>query len=444
MSKISKLVKTPKLFMLDALKNFISKYEKSDVLVGDKNTNLDVDSEELTPTFVFGFSPWKQFLCSWFPERKFFFLPKNITAVEFSKIWEKKINLLTNAEIFIWGFKVQPYVLKFATDNGLKTYFVEDGFIRSIGLGATKTPPFSLTLDSHAPYFDSRGPTDLEIILSNYDFESDPGLIERAEHLMHRLISTGLSKYNQAKKVNINDLYGPKTQKRVLVIGQVEDDASIKFGCIKGYTNNDLVYIASIENPNAQIIYKPHPDVLNGHRNAVTNPEHVRHLCQVIDLDFPISQAFETVDHVYTITSQAGFEARMRNIEVTTLGCPFYSGWGLTDDRQPNPRRSRKLTVAQVFAASYILYPKYFDPIYKHPLTPEQAVDQLARLLQFNERYQEISPASVQLDEGNDSSIQDTALKKMAEIESELKIISNKVDVLFSLHIENKIKAPTI
>jgi capsule polysaccharide export protein KpsC/LpsZ len=45
------------------------------------------------------------------------------------------------------------------------------------------------------------------------------------------------------------------------------------------------------------------------------------------------------------------------------LGYPFYAGWGLTDDRQTDARRSRKLTTTQLFAAAYLLYPRYFDPI---------------------------------------------------------------------------------
>ncbi|MFP3355645.1 hypothetical protein R0K04_30340, partial [Pseudoalteromonas sp. SIMBA_153] len=48
-------------------------------------------------------------------------------------------------------------------------------------------------------------------------------------------------------------------------------------------------------------------------------------------------------------------------ISVTTFGCPFYSGWGVTDDRQPNLRRKVKRTVEEILAAAYILYPKYFD-----------------------------------------------------------------------------------
>jgi capsular polysaccharide export protein len=163
-------------------------------------------------------------------------------------------------------------------------------------------------------------------------------------------------------------------------VGQVEDDASIRFGSDKRHTNNDLVRIARVENPDAHIVYKPHPDVLHRKRAALSNPDEVRPICRVLDQDVPLADSFQSVDHVYTITSQAGFEALMRGIAVTALGCPFYAGWGLTDDRQPNPRRNRKLSLTEVFAAAYVLYPRYFDPELKVAITPEQAVDRLITL----------------------------------------------------------------
>jgi capsular polysaccharide export protein len=126
----------------------------------------------------------------------------------------------------------------------------------------------------------------------------------------------------------------------------------------------------------------------------LSDPDDVRHLCMVLEQDVPLAQAFETVDHVYTITSQAGFEALMRGIHVTTLGCPFYAGWGLTDERQPNPRRTRKLTVEQVLAGAYLLYPKYFDPLYKQPISSEQAIERLLALKQM------AKPAMPVADEG--------------------------------------------
>ena len=342
------------------------------------------------PTYVIGFSPWKQFIVHWFPEREMTFIDKRIKAKDFFETYKERIIQDPRSEIFVWGFKMEPYLQRFIERFRLKCWFVEDGFIRSVALGATKAPPYSLNLDSRTPYFDATKPSDLECLLASYDFSADPELLKRADRMMERLVQTGLSKYNNSRPVDITQLYGEKDRRRILVIGQVEDDASIEFGCRKKYTNNDVVMIAALENPGAHIIYKPHPDVMNGFRPEQSSPNDVRHICQVLDQDIPLAQAFESIDHVYTITSQAGFEALMRGIKVTTLGGPFYSGWGLTDDRQPNARRVRKLTVREVFAGAYLLYPKYFDPVYRQPITAEEAVDRLVRTREMLAVKQEV------------------------------------------------------
>ena len=43
-----------------------------------------------------------------------------------------------------------------------------------------------------------------------------------------------------------------KTRKRVLVVGKVEDDASIRYGCFSRMTNNDLVRLAACEQADAE------------------------------------------------------------------------------------------------------------------------------------------------------------------------------------------------
>lgn len=344
MKKLVKLFRDPALFFQDAVRN------RRGVKRGD------------TPTYVVGFSTWKQYVRKFFPGRNLTFLPREISEHEFNLVWSKKILSDRDSEIFIWGFKAPPYILQFIKKNRVKVMFVEDGFVRSVQLGASKASPMSLCLDSRTPYFNARVASDLEVMLLNHDFAADPELLERADKAIELLLKSGVSKYNHAAPVDVGRLYGVKNRKRVLVIGQVEDDASIEFGCEQKITNNDLVRLAAKENPGAQIIYKPHPDVLAGHRDMQSNPDDVASLALILRDKLPLAQAFDTIDHVYTITSLAGFEALLRKIKVTTIGAPFYSGWGLTDDRQPTARRTRKLELRELFAGAYLLYPRYFDP----------------------------------------------------------------------------------
>lgn len=330
------------------------------------------------PLFLFGFNDWKTFMHDWFPDRDVIFTPMNMWPIEFEIEWKWRILSDPRSEVLVWQYKGPPQVKAFCQRYGVPFHYVEDGFIRSIGLGSLHTPPMSMVFDKQDMYFNANKPTDLENILQTYDFDGDPGLMQRASALKQRLLETRISKYNSGAVFDPEQTFGAKLRKRILVIGQVERDASIAFGSQKKHKNNDLVWLTVRENPDAQVIYKPHPEVLQGTAKAESDPYAVSGAAMVLDQDVSLSDALDTIDHVYTITSLAGFEALLRGIKVTTFGCPFYSGWGLTDDRQPNPRRGRALDVDQVFAAAYILYPRYFDPIAKEPIEAEQALSILA------------------------------------------------------------------
>ncbi len=314
---------------------------------------------------VFGFSAWKTFIHDWFPDRNVIVAPAKVGRWAFHLYWKWIIRRDPRTEVISWQYKGPKNIKYYCEANRIHFKYVEDGFIRSVSLGALHTPPMSLAFDRRDMYFVAESRTDLEDILLTYDFDADRVLMDRARKAISHLLDTGISKYNSGRKVDIETIYGPKRTKRVLVIGQVERDASIAFGCSVRITNNDLVRMARAENPDAQIIYKPHPEVLSGIAPSGSDPDEVRCISQIIEDNVSLADSFRTIDHVYTITSLSGFEALLRGIKVTTVGCPFYSGWGLTDDRQRNERRDRILTLEQLFAGAYILYPKYFDPEHK-------------------------------------------------------------------------------
>lgn len=332
------------------------------------------------PLFLFGFNKWKTFICDWFPEHEPRFARIKQWPFEFDFYWKQQLLRDPRARVLAWQYKAPPKLKAFCARHGIPFHYVEDGFIRSVALGALQVPPLSLAFDAQDMYFNANGPTDLEDILRTYDFAGDPALMRRARAAREQLLASRLSKYNSGHRLDIASVYGEKTRKRVLVIGQVERDASIAYGCARRMTNNDLVQLAAAENPDAQVIYKPHPEVLKGTAEAKSNPALVRDIAMILTQDISLADALETIDHVYTITSLSGFEALLRGIKVTTVGCPFYSGWGLTDDRQPNPRRNRTLSIDEVFAAAYLLYAKYLDPVTKRPIEIEEALDVLARM----------------------------------------------------------------
>jgi capsular polysaccharide export protein len=90
------------------------------------------------------------------------------------------------------------------------------------------------------------------------------------------------------------------------------------------------------------------------------------------------------------MTSLVGFEALLRGKRVATYGRPFYSGWGLTDDRHPLARRTRRLTLDQLCAGVLLRYPRYLDPGRGVFTSPEDVLTLLQR-----ERAAQAEPVSV-------------------------------------------------
>jgi len=78
---------------------------------------------------------------------------------------------------------------------------LEDGFLRSKGLGAELVPPMSLVADDRGIYYDPNRPSRLEDLINASDDLPAPAL-QRAERLRQRLTQSGLSKYNIGAKTN--------------------------------------------------------------------------------------------------------------------------------------------------------------------------------------------------------------------------------------------------
>jgi capsular polysaccharide export protein len=131
--------------------------------------------------------------------------------------------------------------------------------------------------------------------------------------------------------------------------------------------------------PDAYILYKPHPDVLAGHRRGAIARRDCLRYAEAIVTDPPISSLITMVDEVHVNTSLAGFEALMRGKQVTTYGVPFYAGWGLTRDLGPVPsRRTARRSLEELVAATLLVYPRYLDPITGLPCPAEVVVDHLS------------------------------------------------------------------
>lgn len=284
-----------------------------------------------------------------------------------------------NRRLMVWAGRETPDLARAASEAGLQgpderpaLTRVEDGFLRSRGLGADLIPPLSLVTDDTGIYYDPTRPSRLEALIAAAA-ALPPARLHRAERLVARLTAARLSKYNLAA----NTLPDLPQGHRILVPGQVENDASIRTGTDDVSTNRTLLEAAREANPDAVILYKPHPDVEAGLRTGALSTEDTAAADLVLPHADPIA-LIEAVDEIWTMTSLLGFEALLRGRSVTCLGAPFYAGWGLTRDLGPIPdRRAARPSLAALAHAALIAYPRYHDPVTGRPCPAEIVADRL-------------------------------------------------------------------
>ncbi len=291
--------------------------------------------------------------------------------------------LPAQATLVTWGRHTPK-----ASENAANVVRLEDGFIRSVGLGADLVAPLSWAMDTRGIYYDAACASDLEHILEHGVF--DDLLIGRAGQLRHRLVTEGLTKYNvggSAWRRPDSSVCANNTV--ILVPGQVESDASLAFGAPVVRKNYDLLAAVRAANPQAYIVYKPHPDVVAGLRQAGQGEAAAHHCCDEIVIDVAMAQLLLQVDEVHTLTSLTGFEALLRGKKVVCYGLPFYAGWGLTHDVLVLERRTRKLALDELVAGVLILYPTYVSRTTGKFTTPERA---LAELLLWRENTATLLP----------------------------------------------------
>ncbi|EAI2145564.1 capsular polysaccharide biosynthesis protein [Campylobacter lari] len=267
---------------------------------------------------------------------------------------------ITKEDVFVgWGRKKSGLrAIELANKHNIKFLLLEDGFLRSLNLGVENSPSFSIVKDDVGIYYDATASSKLENILNTYEFGTEE--LEQAKKAIELIKKEKLSKYN-------NNLYVPRelfgtNDERVLIITQVANDASLKFGLADGFSTQDIINDAIKENPNAKIYIKIHPDVLSGKKQSDFNAEDLLSKCVVIKENYNPIELLSYFKKVYTKTSGMGFEALMLGCECVCYGMPFYAGWGLTQDKQICKRRLKKRTLEEVFYAAYILYSEYFNP----------------------------------------------------------------------------------
>ncbi len=324
----------------------------------------------LRPAFVAGMHMWKRGIVGAFLDgagHAPVFCPDAGDCVEAAQ--------KQGGQVVVWAGRAPEGLEQACKAAAVPLLRMEDGFLRSAGLGAELTPAVSLVLDDLGIYYDPRHESRLERLIAASP-ELPEFALSRARALRERILETGVSKYNLAGAGALPEL--PDDREIILIPGQVEDDASIRTGAGDICTNAGLIRAVRGENPGAFLIYKPHPDVVAGLRQGAVPDDLVAQHCDLLATQ-NIDALLRACDRVATMTSLTGFEGLLRGKPVTCYGRPFYAGWGLTQDRGEScGRRRGGVTIEGLVHAALVDYPRYMDPLSGLPCRPELIVQRLA------------------------------------------------------------------
>lgn len=288
--------------------------------------------EKLSGTiYAFGFRPWKQKdVLPFFktPFNQVLYVKNAEQAIENKAILDNK-----NAKILVWSYKNQEDIDIIKSHNpNIPILRCEDGFIRSYGLGSDFIKPYSLAIDKNELYFyhSQDNPSEIQALLKE---KSLPYIQEQVKNLHNAIIANSINKYNLEV---IKSLPIKTTKRKILAIGQVDGDASLKYGTDNNaiaLSNQYLLDYAKSTYPDDFIIYKPHPDVISGNRGGmIKNPYDY---CDYYAAEESVLSCIESSDIVITMTSLSGFEALIREKKLDILGHPFYKNiaMDITDEK---------------------------------------------------------------------------------------------------------------
>jgi len=198
--------------------------------------------------------------------------------------------------------------------------------------------------------------SDLEGLLHDTHFPTD--MLLRAVTFRRSLVMAGLTRCTRSDTL----WRRPVNHDRViLVVGQAENDASLKLGGDSLRCNLVLLKAVCQAHADAYIVYKPHPEVwarMQAQGHAANN---LLLWCDECAGDVPLSQLLPKVNEVHVMNSLAGFEALMRGKKVSCYAQSFYSGWGLTNDVVPMAQRSRPISLDELVAGAMFSYPRYMS-----------------------------------------------------------------------------------
>ncbi len=285
--------------------------------------------------------------------------------------------------IVSWGGRIPAKTaMAVARARRLPHWHLEDGFLRSVGLGKDGAAPVSIIADDLALPVDGGRASRLELLIAE---AAGGGYDAFGQCIRERMVEHRLSKYNNLphRQPSIE----PSSRRRILLVDQVLGDVSVAraLGTRRSFDRMLDDALAS----GAQCVVRTHPDVMAGYRKGYMTGRASRTPGIILLADkVSVASILDVVDEVWTVSSQVGFDALLRGIPVRCYAVPFYAGWGLTDDRvgkRAVPSLARRAvarpTADQLTAAALGVYPSYRNPADWGPMNVFGAIDLLVGAL---------------------------------------------------------------
>lgn len=279
-----------------------------------------------------------------------------------------KKEMIASVEVFFqWGSQltgIKEKQQKIANNTGKPVVYLEDGFIRSVKIGLSKDPGLSIIWDDISSYYNATKETRLEKIL-NSSFILTEEEKNKVKSAINLIVKNCISKYNHSPVIDVE--IGRVGHRKILLVDQRFGDMSVEMGFGSEKTFENMLREALDRGKDYDIIIKQHPDSITGGKKSYFNNEmlaYTKALSNVFVVDFDINpySLMKNVDEVFVCSSGMGFEALLANKKVTCFGMPFYSGWGITEDKIKCDRRVKKRTLEEIFYVAYILLSRYFNP----------------------------------------------------------------------------------
>ncbi len=258
--------------------------------------------------------------------------------------------------IFVnWGYSSYERLSFLPETLGFANRFVENDLF---GFGRDQERPIvGYVVDRQRPYFDGRGPTDLEQNLNDYvsgSWKSDPDAVA----FLDAMRAAKMHKFSQFSDT-ADELV--VAQEDLVIFGQVEGDAAWVMNATSVSTNVELVAKA-IDTVSGcrNIYYKPHPKHRTWPKDQL---EITSRFPQVRQVDPKVSFKSMLVNRpsVFVNTSGTGLDAGLAGCRVYVAGLAFYAGWAATTDVGPvTSRRTNKLTFEDIVVVICSQYSRYF------------------------------------------------------------------------------------